>query len=151
MWQLSLTRLTCSVTITRFRVKPFHTRLQGSLATWSSVGRLTITFHHRYWQRPQKSHMDNKVSLNILRSYYPVVESLNSYLCSVLGPPTPHDLLIHETDTLLYRNLLKEVYVANPKGMLRTNLTVSAPMVTLKEVGDVHSLMHCISWLTEPR
>ena len=88
--------------------------------------------------------MDNKVSLNILRSYYPVVESLNSYLCSVLGPPTPHDLLIHETDTLLYRNLLKEVYVANPNGMLRTNLTVSAPMVTLKEVGDVHSLMHCI-------
>ena len=88
--------------------------------------------------------MDHKVSLNILRSYYPVVESLNSYLYSVLGPPTPHDLLIHETDTLLYRNLLKEVYVANPKGMLKTNHTVSAPMVTLKEVGDVHSLMHCI-------
>ena len=90
--------------------------------------------------------MDHKVSLNILRSYYPVVESLNSYLCSLLGLPTPHDVLIHETDTLLYRNLLKEVYVANPKGMLTTHphLTVSAPMVTLKEVGDVHSLMHCI-------
>ncbi|KAK7690659.1 hypothetical protein QCA50_005758 [Cerrena zonata] len=80
------------------------------------------------------SNDNNKISLNLLRSYYPVVESLQSYLGSILDPPRPRDFLIHETDTLIYRNLLKEAYVANLRGIPSTRLSLSTPMVPLKEI-----------------
>lgn len=79
---------------------------------------------------------DNRTSLNLLRSYYPVVETLHSYLGNILERPSSANILIHETDTLIYRTLLKQAYVANAKGVPDTRLVLSKPMVPLKEVSQ---------------
>ncbi|CAL1716650.1 unnamed protein product [Somion occarium] len=77
----------------------------------------------------------NPVSLNLLRSYYPVVETLQCYLANILEKGScDTQYLTHETDTMLYRTLLKESYVANRYTLPETRFKPLKPMVPLKEV-----------------
>ncbi|KAL4243808.1 Telomerase reverse transcriptase [Abortiporus biennis] len=73
-------------------------------------------------------------SMILLRSYFPVVHTLQQYLAHIIQDAVNDEyFLTHETDTMIYRELLKISYVAAPSKVKNCFVTVP-PMVPLQEL-----------------
>ena len=71
----------------------------------------------------------------ILHSYYRTVRGLHEYISHLIGqPPDNRDALIHETDTLRYRDLLYETLVTSHDCIEFGQLQLSSPVGHLREV-----------------
>ncbi|TCD64911.1 hypothetical protein EIP91_003447 [Steccherinum ochraceum] len=77
----------------------------------------------------------SSVTLNILRSYYPVVLTVQDYLAQILGHRgNPAAFLIHETDTIPYRSLLTNALVCSRYDPIYGTINVASPMVHFREI-----------------
>ena len=78
------------------------------------------------------------ISQRLLRTYYPVVMSLQGYLADMLQSGRKSSaFLTHETDSMMYRVLLKNSLVCRHVSPIQQRFQSIAPMVALQEVSDV--------------
>ena len=79
--------------------------------------------------------MRTPLTATILLSYYPAVHRLQEHLAQVIKADDDREVdLTHETDTLNYRKLLRETWVAAPSEVMQNKHSIIPVMEMLREV-----------------
>lgn len=85
----------------------------------------------------QKPPARQTVVFSVLHAYYPVVDTLHSYLENILQTPNDDNMILKDTDTLQYRSFLTTSYVAGDTTLKREKRYVpSAPMMHMHDVSS---------------
>ncbi len=131
--------LDASVDILNLKNRPHHVRLLDHIVEntmLKTTGDCGVTGNHsKSTIGPQSK---PSVSQCLLRSYYPVVMTRQHYLAEILeSGRQAGTFLTHETDTSVYRTLLKGSYVARPSSLTQPYFKFVQPMVALQEVRKV--------------
>lgn len=81
------------------------------------------------------------LSAKILHAYYPEVSSLQDYLRQILDSRTIRSVLIHETDTRQYRDLVETTMVTLNELLRPLDIKPVKPLGPLREVSFG---LHCL-------
>lgn len=85
----------------------------------------------------QKPPARRTVAFSVLHAYYPVVDTLHSYLENILHTPDDNNMILRETDKPQYRSLLTTSYVAGDATLKHEKRYVpSAPMMHMHDVSS---------------
>ena len=81
------------------------------------------------------------LSVKILHAYYSEVSSLQDYLRQILDSRTIRSVLIHETDTRQYRDLIETTMVTLNEPLRQLDVKPVKPLGPLREVSFG---LHCL-------